>query len=1354
MSPGPDDWGAQPVDEGGPEAWGARLAEPEQPPKPFLDRLARGDALSRAIAPYAAAIKGFGENFGSEPLGLSEEHVQQLRDAGVYADPATGRGGALRFMNEAVGQQISVLGDIAARGASGVVGAVAGAVRQFTEDADGALGNPQQAENEVKNFGNYLLLRGDHEFGRVEHSPAGPTDQPVGILPRDQDFKAGAAALTPAAKGTLSKIADVAEQNLRDVWQERGIHPAEAVADARNDAFLRGDLTSPPFNLTDRSQIPPVRGSTVPDGAPRSELARTGDPMVDRILDSDITRHVIDSPIVDREHTVPYTAGGSVPLADPTFFIDRRFPTSFTVDGITFDPADPFSIHENTEQHAMEVLIKGGMDPGSAYKVAHFEIAEKAEGAWYAAHGIDQAKAEAAYAPFMAQIQHEGAGDVPPNLYKRPYPHDNPSAALHEPIAEPKPTKAEIAQARAILDSAEARDSTFRAVGADVTRDMPSLAEQPPARPGSLMASVKASADKLLDIGKDLQMLAAPMATGSNAARAIAKDFANSLRRNRWEWSRTDDDLGKRFDVEQRRRMFNAMDEESIAIQQGESREHQGLATLEPEERKAVEDLDARQQIAFLRAKDLGMVEGDGIPMHAPRYVLNIANPGKGVSGLSLDAIGRNLTVQSPFLKHRKYLTVEETEAAAQAKYGPEAVVARDIRAVALSTAKLEDAIAGRTLINNIKEYGKRTGDDTVTEGAVPADSPHKWFTMQEHPAFMQWRPKFTEAETDAQRQIIQEKGGIEVPKTMVPALDAEGNMIFERTPIFVRGDFEGPLRAVLSGKSGALYGAAMSLKGKTMSLIMNSPLIHNAVEWGRAVPAMPGKVVTFRVYFDGNRVKNDPVQMREAIDAGMVPIGHRFFNQDISSIMEEPNLSPGRSLTARVLGFVPGLFDEGARNAVKTAIDKAGDFWHNTLLWDRVGDLQAGLYSNFRDSLLAKGVDRRTATIAAAHWANRYAGALPIEAMSDNARKISNMLMFSRSFTLGNLGVMKDMLTGLPKDVLAQIERDGGFGEGAIARGDEGTEGAQEAVRYAKTLGRRKAMSIVAMDIGLMYVGNSVLQSAFNVMRGDKTMDEEMHGYAERMSAALSNMKEHPAALLQPFDFLNRLSSTSANEPGKQDRVKIGYAQDGTAIYARNPVGKIGEEFEGYLTGPLDMIRRKMGTIARPGWQILSNDAGFGRKIYDPNADTPGKYIANLGRIAAHLAESQVPVGQISALSDLVKGQGDPTVNKLQGFGPLAGVTFSKGAPGGPAVGELYHAREMHDYAVQAALPDIRKQFVNGDQNGAEQAMDQLGIPQGLQRWYKKVWADPTLRLGGRTLKDFNTYATPEQKSRLLNAR
>ncbi len=906
-----------------------------------------------------------------------------------------------------------------------------------------------------------------------------------------------------------------------------------------------------------------------------------------------------------------------------------------------------------------------------------------------------------------------------------------------------------------LTTASDESEGTAHGLGADVAQPMPSLAEQPAPPPGRFSAMTQSLGDRLLDLGRDLQKLTSPMTTGSTDSMAIAKDFANALRRNRWEWSRIDDDIASRFTPEQRERMWNAADEESVMRQSGEQSEHMGFATLTPEERQAVEDLQTRSQIAWLRARDLGMVEGEGLPAYTPRMIVNAAGAAEKDGRVALnrlpDRIGTNLRTSTAQLLHRKYLTAEQTEAAAKASLGEDAQIVRDIRVLPFATAKLEDAIAGRTLINAIRDIGRRTGDDTVADGFMPAGSDHKWFTV-DHPAFKTWRPKFAD----------------DGAGHMAPVRDEDGNIVFEQVPLYVRDDFEGPLRAVLNQKSGALYNALMGLKSRATSLIMYSPFIHNAVEWGRALPAMPGKVASLRIYFDGNKVKNDPAQMREAIDAGMVPIGHRAFNQDITSIMEEPNLTPGRSLTAKVLGAVPGLFDPAAGTAVKRAIDKAGDFWHNTLLWDRVGDLQAGLYAGLRDDMLAKGVDRLTATRIAAHWANRYAGALPQEAMSDGARKLANVMMFSRSFTLGNLGVMKDMLNGLPRDVTAQIERDMGAVD-PVAAG------------YAKAMARRKAMAVVLTDIALFYVGNSVLQSALNVLRGDDSLDGELQGYATRLMARLQTLKEHPAQSLSPLSLagagvgaiaggpagaalgfglgsavsqLKYLSSTYANEPGRQDRIKVGYARDGTAIYARNPLGKIGEEFVDYVNNPLDMMLRKQSTIVRPAWQIINNDAGFGRKIYDPDADTPMRQARNMALIAEHLAGSQLPLDQIGTLGDLVKGEGDTKTNLLHVLGPLGGLTFSKGAPGGPAVGELYHAREEHDYAVNVALPDIRRQILRGDIDGARQRMTELGIPRGLREFYIRTTLNPATRLGGRTLKDFYLYATPEQKQRLENAR
>jgi hypothetical protein len=240
----------------------------------------------------------------------------------------------------------------------------------------------------------------------------------------------------------------------------------------------------------------------------------------------------------------------------------------------------------------------------------------------------------------------------------------------------------------------------------------------------------------------------------------------------------------------------------------------------------------------------------------------------------------------------------------------------------------------------------------------------------------------------------------------------------------------------------------------------------------------------------------------------------------------------------------------------------------------------------------------------------------------------------------------------------------------------------------------------------------------------------------------------------LNPFKSLERLSATSANEPGKTERILVGYDKDGTAIYARNPFGKIGEEFIGYLTSPFDMVRRKMSTMARPAYQIMSNDKGFGRKLYDPYAETPADWAKNIGRIVTAIGEQQIPIESIKAGIELAKGrEANAEMNKLKILGPLAGVTFSKGAPGGPAAGILYRSEDRYHFRLNEALPDIRKMIQDGDTAGAKAKMKELGVPLGLQDYYVRTTRDPKLRLRGRKAQDFKRRESPEELEAYLNA-
>lgn len=849
---------------------------------------------------------------------------------------------------------------------------------------------------------------------------------------------------------------------------------------------------------------------------------------------------------------------------------------------------------------------------------------------------------------------------------------------------------------------------------------------QPLSAPGKLLAAARGALDKTFDVARDIQMRVAPMAVGDEIMpKAIAKDFANSLRRNTWDMNRWMESIDKEFTGEQQARMFHALDEESVMRQTGETSEHIGLATLEPAERAAVEQIMAHNLADWVHMSEMDMVRGEPIPAYAARIATGL-NTGDMKGAMPLNSLGLNLKAGTSRLKGRKYLTVDETEAALKEKF-PEASIARNIKANVMAMKQERDAIAGRSMVENIKDYGRKLGNEQVAEGFKPSGD---YFTI-DHPALKTWRPKLEKTE----------EGGWATVK------NEAGEPVMEQVPIYIHNDFEGPLRAVLSQGMSPTVEALMAAKSKTMSLIMYSPFVHNSVIYSKALAGFKGNLIkTTKMYFDGNRVKWDPAQMIEAIDGGMVPIGKRFFNQDISDTLSAPNLTPGDSLTAKIVSAVPGLFSEGAEAATKTAIDKMGNFYHNTLLWDRVADLQAGVYAHFRDEFVSSGMDRQTAVRMAAHEANRLAGSLPAESMSQAARSVANTLLFSRTFTLGNIGIMKDMFTGLPKDVLAQIERDAG----------------PEAMRDAKSLARRQAFSTVVTDMALFYVGTSVMQSGVNMILGNSTLSDEAKNYWTRLQTELAAKASNPWSAVPPwgiYSFLQGISSTAGNEPGKQDRVHIGYGNDGTAIYAKSPLGRIGEEFSDYSQGFWrDLFLRKMGTIARPVWEIMSNDKGFGRKVYDPHIDSVTSSLGAAWEMAKVLAESQLPMTQLEAFGNLVKGEGDKKLNMLQTVGPFLPppltFTASKGAPGGPAVGEMYNDKSQQDFRVQQAMPGIRKMIERGDMTSAQGEMGRLGMDPGYQRWVIKTSQNPGLRLSPSGLRKFNQFASPDQRQRMENLR
>ncbi|MFI5013220.1 MAG: hypothetical protein ACHQAY_12830 [Hyphomicrobiales bacterium] len=224
-------------------------------------------------------------------------------------------------------------------------------------------------------------------------------------------------------------------------------------------------------------EAPAIAAANENVAALTTAAAKTGVPAIDAVLDSEPTRSIINNPKIDWTHDVPYGAGAARDVNNPLVNIDRHFPKQLTTaSGVTYSPAEPFVIHEAVERRVMQILLDAGWSADRAYQTAHYGWAQVAEHSWYRSHGIDPAQAEAAEKPFLDQIQHENPANPSPDLYAKPYPHNNVRDAAKSVETEPKPTAKELAQARELVMRWAAEQPERPPVAASVAPAEPRIA--------------------------------------------------------------------------------------------------------------------------------------------------------------------------------------------------------------------------------------------------------------------------------------------------------------------------------------------------------------------------------------------------------------------------------------------------------------------------------------------------------------------------------------------------------------------------------------------------------------------------------------------------------------------------------------------------------------------------------------------------------------------------------------------------------------------------------------------------------------------------------------------------------------
>jgi hypothetical protein len=821
--------------------------------------------------------------------------------------------------------------------------------------------------------------------------------------------------------------------------------------------------------------------------------------------------------------------------------------------------------------------------------------------------------------------------------------------------------------------------------------------------------------DSIAQKAGELKAIVAPIGTGSPKAQAVVKNYVNNLREIDVMRNHAFAEMTKRFSRKENRAMFEAVAADELAMLNGKP--PTAVDALPLNQKNAVRAIQASHEAAASEAMQFGVisVSKEG---YVPRRIVREMGMGTAEAVYGTKAV--KTAVKSA--KKRKYKTVAETEAAAIELLGENVKVSRDIRQYTLLDAELRRAVEGKKLISEIREFGTKIEQETVrywdgkdTPGYFRIDSP----------AFTDFRPEI-KARPPGE---VGAKGG----KTKIRR-DQEGEIVWERKPLEISKDFEGPLRAALENKPNKVYQGIMKLKQAQMLAIMVSPMMHGMVIWGKALPFQIGRTLTFKNYREGHRIENitkgdrnglakqrnndawvrdksngefstTKELLSQMIKDGHVPMGNMGWYQRMSDIMSAPKIEAGRSVVSRVAGVAAKLFGETAQIKTMRAVDMAGQFWHDTLLWDQVRASGYGMYFDLRTKMIKQGVHPDVAGKVSAHLANRFTGSIPFEDLSAGTRATMNTMLFSKSFTGTNIGLYTDALRGLPRAVQNQLI-DAGHTVQGMAKGNN-------------TL-RRAAGAALVKDILGMYLLNSLTQNAVKVWQ--ETVDLEWGNLfndkkfadidADQFKPAIDGIiREYengverytdPATSLLDID---ELFVGGTNDPGKRQRVLLGTKPDGTAEYIRLPVGKVGEDLEKSMRDPVELAWNKLSPVVGFTTGVLLNDKskqrGYGMEVYDEDGST----VSAAGDIIKYFFETSIAHDYAKVIVDAALGD-TKAEDAWKAAMMTAGFSFSSGSPGGPERGAVFKEEERHMRSIRRHSKEAKELLQAGKH---EEAVDVL---------------------------------------------
>ena len=804
---------------------------------------------------------------------------------------------------------------------------------------------------------------------------------------------------------------------------------------------------------------------------------------------------------------------------------------------------------------------------------------------------------------------------------------------------------------------------------------------------------------------KEWRLFARPLQAGDPLVAGSVKDFANLKRVHTKERMTSLAALDK-ISKETRETMIKAIENPALRDQ------------LSPEMNAVIDNLVKENESLSQQALDLGIIGNIRKP-YAPHILKSV---GKGPFTEQLLKQGYLKTGIRP-AGTRKYSTFEAGEAEG-------VTYVKDIKAMVDINFQLKDAIIGKHFVNYIKQWQAPTGENLV--GFPGQDVPG--YVQVNHPAFQEKTFITRESVKYQGKKYYAKDDRVVINDTPYDVINGEAYIegkkyTSEKRPdviikdIKVHPDIAGPLKAVLEADNpDALVRGMAKLKAATITVIMYNPAFHNLTVFSKLVPTLPGagfgefiwnprKTIGADVYNNlspvqqvlsrtwasdyviGNYLKSIDANVIDAMKHNLVPLGGRGYRADIYGEIE-----PMRKNI---------LQNFAATEKLGKAMEAFGDFWHGTLLWDRIGDAQMGLYNRYSIDFMERGVKKfvkesgreptaqelgvlkEDAKYMAGETANTIVGVFGREDFAHAWKNFLNTVLFSRSYTMSNVRLAEYGLGIMPEHLQGQMR---------LMKPD-----------VAHKVFTGYASYVIAKDLflmlGTLYGLNYAITKTLNIP--DKNGNYGGH-------------------------------IPSDNEPGKEQHIAVGQKPDGTIIYMGIPFRAARDIFE-MVTEPATLWNNKLNPFLKVLYEELTNKNWKGAQIRLDGSSIGDKMI----QAGEHMAKG------ITGW-DTMYNTFDPDDESWRNRYRMLGAQISQGAPGGMVAGNIRSIQREQQSQKNLVMADAADLAKRGKEKEAVDLLSKNNLIGEIPGFVLRSKDPFTSLLTNMDLGSLYLHATPKQKEAL----